>query len=1066
MPARSGGPAQPVQHWPGLDEKVEEVAPPVVEKVEKPRPVLDEAMTFGKIEMVEVRDDGWAESDEEMDYDDNQPLFDDMPPVTTASGSSSVSPTAPDKSKSETKPTSSPNSPSVTSEVADQGKTMAETAAQARERRMAEEAAAAAAAKERADAKLKQLESKQSEVPTTDTPNVHPAADETKAPESLGKQEELMKSIAQQARERRIADDRERDRLVKERAAEKLAALEAKARQAMTAQRAKENEALEMRQEQAGDKMAAARAQPAGDVRILERPRDQSRYHLWVDPDKKPEEKPAPQKAPQKAASNGARAAAGLNDTANKFKANDTRDWRARDPVSDKVTVAKRPNDKADNEPAPNAKGGKSNKEDKSQRREKEQKKRDAAPILAIPKPLPVGTQAQPADLPAPNDSGHKQQNPAELVMPDASWPVKKMRKFCEEHLVAVTKTDSAELILTKIDQAIASNGGQLRQKGQGKNKAKSQEPKTARGDGQDGEASSRGEKRREREKRRDQRRKDAEEKSEEKPVPKDKADKADKAESEKGRKADADKSKAPAAGVPTLESQGLQPIGEGFLVGSGVVVVAAAEVVQDDSGFTTVTTGDKNQRKEEQKKREVAREKELREERRREKEEQRKRDKQVKASSGTAAKPEAAAATSKPEAAAAEMELIGDLALDAPRAHSIQELNPQAAPKVAWGGSQPTGTVGTGAGVAPGVKPVSLLQVQVEEKFNKRLDPQFDAVLEEPQRQGLEPQRTLSSSSAIGSERRDGINDPWAAPDMVANQDFTTAFQSSIGQQGVHSADTFSNGSLPKDSFNALQGLHMLQIRPSGQPGAPQYPAAPAGGQPRFQALGLLGTTDPFSGGPFSMGGVGDVGVGGWNAAPGAAADPFAAPGAEQAHVGFAPDGAQPLSGSSDQWAARPRGNVGGVVGPRAVGSKKGATGSATQGAVAAPQQSHGGKNRRGGKNNGGNASGSAGAPSGAASGQSNGAAKGRQQKNGGGGGGGSKRGGRARGGKEAASQGADGAIATPAPRAAGGDANGGGKANNNRRSGRRGGAGKRGDKADSAGGAAVPAPAPAPAM
>jgi len=352
-------------------------------------------------------------------------------------------------------------------------------------------------------------------------------------------------------------------------------------------------------------------------------------------------------------------------------------------------------------------------------------------------------------------------------------------------------------------------------------------------------------------------------------------------------------------------------------------------------------------------------------------------------------------------------------------------------------------------------VKPVSLLQVQVEEKFNKRLDPQFDAVLEEPTRQGLEPQRTLSSS-AIGSERRDGINDPWAAADIGTNQDFSTAFQST-----VHSADAFSNGSLPKDSFNALQGLHMLQIRPSGQSAAPQFPGAPqAGGQPRFQPLGLLGTTDPFSTGPFSM----DVGVGGWNAAPGAVADPFAAPGGpEQAHVGFSSDGSQSLS--SDQWA-RPRGNVGGVVGARAVGSKKGAAGPAAQGAVAAPQQSHGGKNRRGGhKNNGGgkDASGSVGAPNGAASGQNGGATKGRQQKNGGGG----KRSGRARGGgKEAAPQGDGAAIAPPAPRAPGGDANGGGKANNNRRSGRRGGAGKRGDKADGAGGAAVPAPAPAPAM
>jgi len=332
--------------------------------------------------------------------------------------------------------------------------------------------------------------------------------------------------------------------------------------------------------------------------------------------------------------------------------------------------------------------------------------------------------------------------------------------------------------------------------------------------------------------------------------------------------------------------------------------------------------------------------------------------------------------------------------------------------------------------------------------KFNKRLDPQVDVELQ-PQRQG--------SSSAIGSNRPlDGpASDPWAAAPagVPGNEAFGAAFQSAIGGQ--------TPPVLPNE-FNALQGLNMLNIRPSAT--APQpFSTAPAPNQqPRFQALGLslMGTGDPFAsafGAPPSM----DVGGmdGGWSSTPGVPGvgglNAFAVPGT--APMSFVPqDGVVTNAFSS---STNPRNAVGSN---RAVGGKRGgggvqvAPGPAAAVADGASAQ-HGHSSKRHGRHGkGNNGPGPVGAPSGGDN--NNGSGKGQKQKNSG-----NKQGGRrGRGGsKESGENGSNGASAPAAvPRPASGETSG--KANNNRRGPRRGGAAKRGDKADNGAGGSAPAPAP----
>jgi len=895
-----------------------------------------------------------------------------------------------------------------------------------------------------------------------------------------------MKSTAQQARERRLAEEQEQEQERKNRADAKLKELEAK-RQEKAKEEAAEKAKLvpekakpksDDRDWRARDPAAAAAGEPV--VKIMERPRDQSRFNLWVDPDAAAKAPPTSKKDGPKSGRDNSAGRDGSQprgfDTASKFKTDD-RDWRARDSAqpaqpAQGFTLAVR--QQAEEKQASKASKKKEDKQEdvsKQNRRDKEQKKREqAASLIDIPKPLPPGTSAPLEAKPGVDPKDPSTTSPSD-GMPNLEWPVKKMRKFCEEHLVPVTRTDSADIILSKIEQSIRDNGGMLRQKGQKKKVTETPKPRPS------GEAKPEVSKKDEKEEDRKERRREREEKGRErrKKEREEKAagdgdsvkdnsvkEKKDKKEDKKGedkdtKKKDDDKTKADdkaKPGVPTLESQGLQPIADGLLVGMGVAV-AQGEIMADHSGFTTVETHDKNQRKEEQKKREAQREKELRDERRREKEEQRRREKNAKIPTpapAPMAKPEASPAGSMKALPEALSMLGDDLDMgmhDAPRPHSIQDLNQQAVPKVAWGSSDDRHP-------AP-KKPVSLLQVQVEEKFNKRLDPQFDVELE-PQRQG--------SSSAIGSGRTPDApaSDPWAASAPPAGADgFGSAFQTAIGAQSVV---------LPNDSFNALQGLNMLQIRPSTVPPPPAPQPFASGNtatttQPRFQALGLamLGGADPFA----SAFGAPAGGMDGWSSAPGGgtpASNPFAAPGTAPASRSFgAPEGAQPANATAPGWT-QPRNSA--VGHQRAVGGKRGGGGG---GAVVAPGPSstqalgegaaHGHDHRqkghdRRGKGNGG--PGAVGMPAGDNNSSSGG--KGQKHKNGGGDKGGNKRGERrGRGPKE----GGDNSAPTATPRPAGAD-NGkpsSDRGNNNRRGPRRGGGAKGGGgKNDGAAPIATPAP------
>jgi len=1037
-----------------------------------------------KIDMVQVRDDGtgWADdsSDEEMTYDEDKNLFDDMlpskaTPASSGNGDKRSDPSSPPPAAA-TSPPLAPEDPTPVpapdrEELARQNELMKSkmkaTALQARERREAEEREQERQRKENAARMLKKLEDDKSaksaaavqpvqEKPVpkapAETPPARPVASD------ISNQGEVMKSTALQARERREAEEREQERLRKERAEEKLKELDAKAAKAKEEEAARQH--AQGQQQNSGDDVPA--------VTIMERPREQSRFNLWVDPDSKARD----QKKDQPAGKPTGKETPRGFDTASKFKPDD-RDWRARDPAgsppAQNFVLARRPGQNSDQN-APEAKtdksGGKGSNHDgsKQNRRDKEQKKREqAASLIDIPKPLPIGTSA-PVSEPKQNGESKKDGFTASGndSIPSAEWPVKRMRKFCEEHLIQVTRSDTSEAILKKIEQSRFENGGVLKQKGQKKKGVTSDITPKPRPSGAaqqgEGKEDDRRDRRREREtKQRERRKKDNDDKADkadgdgkDKVVGKDKDRESskesvkDKDGKDKTKAAADDKSKS---GVPTLEAQGLQPIADGLMVGMGVAV-AQGEVLLDNSGFTTVVTGDKNQRKEEQKKREAAREKEQRDKRQRER-----REKQAAKIPTPAPAPKPGQATQPQQEVKATGEDISLGSLDqeldltlhdaAPRPHSIQDLNQQAAPKVAWGGqdsSNPTAK-----------KPVSLLQVQVEEKFNKRLDPQFDVELE-PQRQG--------SSSAIGSERRDGPcnqSDLWAAaspaPGHPVNEGFSTAFQSAIGAQAQ------PVGVMPND-FNPIQGLRMLQIQPSS--GQQPFSAAPDPNlQPRYQALGLarLGGTDPFAS-AFGAPGTGII-HDNWNPMPGVGAGvgqpQFAVPGASQP-MSFVPESAQSNDNSGRQWSQHPRNNA--VGHQRAVGGgKRGvqvAPGPANP-SDAVPQHGHVGK-RHGRHGKGGNGGpGPVGGPSGGNDNSSGGKGQ-KQHKNGG-----NKQGGRRRGPKDGGDNGG-GATVAATPRPAG-EANG--KAsNNNRRGPRRGNGKQRGDKPDSGGAVPAPIAAPAPSM
>jgi hypothetical protein len=1111
-----------VVHWPGLADAAEPDKPaaPVVSNNNgiRPQARLDESLTGAKIDMVQVRDDGtgWADdsSDEEMTYDEDQPLFDDMPVASSPSGDktgdqdgdkngesihqSTEKKSAPSSPKVPASPSDSPQlvpeeSSPASEDLSNQNEVMKSTAQQARERREAEEREQERLRKERADAKLKQLEDTRS-TPVVDAQNnfrnSQAVVPEAKPPPNkeesdaivrpngaapdISKQEQVMKSTAQQARERREAEEREQERLRKERADAKLKELEAKRQHKMKEDEDQQKKVREEQQRRAQQSQHPPQQQNQGapgdsaggdggaPIVIMERPREQSRFNLWVDPDSTKQKKDT--KHPGKET-----AGRSFDTAAVKYKPDD-RDWRARDPAgsqpSQNFTLARRPNEQ--NNSDSNKPNGKSNQDgSKQNRRDKEQKKREqAASLIDIPKPLPIGASA-PQDVKQSAD-GKKDANADGF--PSMEWPVKRLRKFCEEHLVPVTRTDSAEQILKKIEHSRLENGGNLKHKGQKKKPlTETPKPRPSGAVKADAKEDDRRDRRREREaKSRDRRKKDTDDKSADKTDGETNKDKTGK---DKDREKDATKEKdskdkdqskdkqgkaddKAKAGVPTLEAQGLQPIADGLMVGMGVAV-AAGEVVQDHSGFTTVTTGDKNQRKEEQRKREAQREREIRDEKRREKEEQRRREKQAIKIPAPAPAPAIKGQVQPPQSAAEnvtreDLLLVEDLDLalhDAPRPHSIQDLNQQAVPKVAWGGTDSANPTAK--------KPVSLLQVQVEEKFNKRLDPQHDAqyvVEREPQRQG--------SSSAIGSERRDGPNpnasDPWAqAPgSMPVNDQFSSAFQSAIGTQTV-----------PLSSeFNALQGLNMLQIRPSGHAVSQTQPfsTAPAPNQQqRFQPLGLamLGTNDN----PFASAFGAPPSVDGWSSAPGVhgGSNPFAAPGAEMSFVPEGGGGGE--NAATGRWSSQPRNAVGHQ---RAVGGgKRGAGGvqvapgpaAPGQGSVsdAAPAQ-HGHTSKRHGRHGKGGTPGPVGAPSGGDN--NSGGGKGKHKNNSGKQGGGR----RARGPKDSGDNGgATGPAATPRP-AGSGDS----KGNNNRRGPRRGGGNAKqrgGDKGDSGTPAPVPLATPA---
>lgn len=871
-----------------------------------------------------------------------------------------------------------------------------------------------------------------------------------------------MKSTALQARERREAEEREQEQLRKERAEEKLKELDAKAA------RTKEEEAA--RQQAQGPQQSNGDDVPA--VTIMKRPSQESRFSLWVDPDSKArDQKPAGQQPAGKPT--GKEIPRGF-DTASKFKPDD-RDWRARDPAKSPkdeqkdlhFVLAKREKSDPNGSEAKSDKSkGKDSNQDgsKQNRRDKEQKKREqAASMIDIPKPLPVGTSA-PVSEPKQNGEAKKDTSAASVndSMPSAEWPVKRMRKFCEEHLIQVTRSDSSDGILRKIEQSIRENGGALKQKGHRKKGVTSDITPKPRPSGSvqqgEGKEDDRRDRRREREEKQRERRKKAIDEmadgdGKDKLAGKEKESVKDKDVKDKTKAAADDNHKS---GVPTLEAQGLQPIADGLMVGMGVAV-SQGEVLLDNSGFTTVVAEDKNYRKEEQKKREAAREKEQRDKRQRER-----REKQGAKIPTQSPPPKAGQATQPQQEVKPAGEDFSPGSLDqdlnhglhdaAPRPHSIQDLNHQAGPpKVAWGAQD---------SLNPNPKkPVSLLQVQVEEKFNKRLDPQFDVELE-PQRQG--------SSNAIGSERREGPSnqsDLWAAaspaPGLLVNEGFNTAFQSAIGAQAQ------PVGVISSDFNNPMQGLNMLQIRPSsGQ--QPFSASSDPNLQPRYQALGLarLGGTDPFAS-AFGAPGTGII-HDNWNPMPGVGAGvgqpQFAVPGASQP-MSFAPESAQSNDNSGRQWSQHPRNNA--VGHQRAVGGgKRGggvqvAPGPANPSDAAPAQHGHVGK-RHGRHGKGGNGGpGPVGGPSGGND-NSNGGKGRKQHKNGE-----NKPGGRRRGPKEGGdnSGGGGGATMAATPRPAG-EANG--KANNNRRGPRRGnGTGKRSDsgKPDNS---AVPAPmaAPAPSM
>jgi len=473
---------------------------------------------------------------------------------------------------------------------------------------------------------------------------------------------------------------------------------------------------------------------------------------------------------------------------------------------------------------------------------------------------------------------------------------------------------------------------------------------------------------------------------------------------------------------VPTLESQGLQPIADGLLVGAGVAV-AAGEVALDQSGFTTVTTGDKNQRKEENKKREAAREKELREERKKRAEELKRQQRAAKAGGVPAPK-------SAGEVAGGDEQLLSGLdselgMMSVPRPHSIQDLNnQQAVPKVAWGAETAPHPVGK--------KPVSLLQVQVEEKFNKRLDPQFDEEV---------PMGNASSAvgSAVGGARAPGApsapgsTDLWASTTASAGDAFGSAFQNP-GMAPNPGTTVLPTGIVPPDSFNGLQGLNMLNIRPAGAAPAGQSFAAPVASQPRFQALGLsmLGGTDPFA----SAFGAPAGGMDGWSSSAGVhPSNPFAAP----SPAGDSPAAAMPFGEQTGAFGRQPASSS-----RHFGGGKRGPAHAAPHPGPTPMGESGGGQHNKGDKKHGKHSNGKGGDNNNnKGKGDSNGGKKNggkNQQKNG--------RGGKKEAGGDHGGNGAAAPAATPRPAGTKADnSDSGNKGHNNNRSskgGRRGGGDK----------------------
>jgi len=240
--------------------------------------------------------------------------------------------------------------------------------------------------------------------------------------------------------------------------------------------------------------------------------------------------------------------------------------------------------------------------------------------------------------------------------------------------------------------------------------------------------------------------------------------------------------------------------------------------------------------------------------------------------------------------------------------------------------------------------------------------------------------------------------------------------------------ATVLPTGVIPPDSFNALQGLGMLNIRPTGPPAGQAF-AAPGANPPRFQALGLsmLGGTDPFAsafGAP-----AGSGGMDGWSSGV-PQSNPFAppAPAGEPSAAGMAfgeqtgAFGRQPASSS----------RLGRAVGGGKRGPGQAPPGPSPGGEGGGGQHSKGDKKHGKGNNNNNN----------------HGKGKGDRQKNGGG-----KNQGKQAGRGKKDTNGAAAPSATPRPAGSKGENSDGKAQNNNRKGGSR-----RGDKAKPKGDAPPP--------